>query len=550
MSELKSDNLKLNILNENQKKEIINLNEKINKLNSKIINLESENNYLKTHLSGYKSNVIPTSVFEKSLNDKDEQIEKISQKYLNLQHEFNKYKIETDKNYEKEIKSVKMAHDSISYQIENVLKIEKLNDIMYYKIIELENLIKQFQEEETERINKMKIKHDNKLSEFKKKMLDYIKQEHDQYGIDSNIQSELNYKLTLLHTQELIDDLQFSSKKIEELIKEKEELKRKMIDLKSDLKIIMGVNNALQQKNKLFAKKLHDCSSPINNNNNNNNNNKNNYSEPNKNNEKNNSLNSIKVLSSKNCSNKKLNVKANLINYTNINTTSNSNTYNNASIGSSFLYLNHIRNKSSSISNSSDKKYIITKELVNKEKEKENYRMKYETANSQLKYLSKKFGNIINLYNEILEKIYNENYDIKKIYINLEDFQQCNFEKLNNEQKYAVLISLINEIVPIVSKDKLNNDVLLNRLSKTKTKFFFRNYGNFFNNTHNKFIFQNNTYNSNNEINSTTNSFSDLTSRNNGKKLIKFDKLSELSYKRKLFFKDNIISINNFKMMK
>ena len=169
MSELKTNNLKLNILNENQKKEIIILNEKINKLNSKIINLESENNYLKTQLSGYKSNVIPTSVFEKSINDKDEQIEKISQKYLNLQHEFNKFKIETDKNYEKEIKSVKMAHDSISYQIENVLKIEKLNDIMYYKILDLENLIKKFKEEETERINKIKIKHDNKLSEFKKK---------------------------------------------------------------------------------------------------------------------------------------------------------------------------------------------------------------------------------------------------------------------------------------------------------------------------------------------------------------------------------------------
>lgn len=176
--------------------------------------------------------------------------------------------------------------------------------------------------------------------------------------------------------------------------------------------------------------------------------------------------------------------------------------------------------------------------------------MKYETANSQLKYLSNKFGNIINLYNEILEKIYNENFDIKKIYINLEDFQTCDFEKLNNEQKYAILISLINEIVPIVSKDKLNNDVLLDRLSKTNTKFFFRNYGNFFNNTHNKFLLQNNTYNSNNEINSTTNSFSDLTIGKKGKKLIKFDKLSELSYKRKLFFKDNIISINNFKMMK
>ncbi len=41
----------------------------------------------------------------------------------------------------------------------------------------------------------MKIKHENKLSEFKKN------------GIE-NIQSDLKYKLILFHTKELIDDLQ------------------------------------------------------------------------------------------------------------------------------------------------------------------------------------------------------------------------------------------------------------------------------------------------------------------------------------------------------
>ena len=49
-------------------------------------------NIINNIISGCKSNIIPSSVFEKSLNAKDKLIAKISQKYLNLQHEFNKYK--------------------------------------------------------------------------------------------------------------------------------------------------------------------------------------------------------------------------------------------------------------------------------------------------------------------------------------------------------------------------------------------------------------------------------------------------------------------------
>ena len=49
-------------------------------------------NIINNIISGCKSNIIRSSVFEKSLKAKDKQIAKISQKYLNLQYEFNKYK--------------------------------------------------------------------------------------------------------------------------------------------------------------------------------------------------------------------------------------------------------------------------------------------------------------------------------------------------------------------------------------------------------------------------------------------------------------------------
>ena len=48
-------------------------------------------NIINNIISGCKSNVIPSSVFEKSLKAKDKQNAKISSKIFN-QHEFNKYK--------------------------------------------------------------------------------------------------------------------------------------------------------------------------------------------------------------------------------------------------------------------------------------------------------------------------------------------------------------------------------------------------------------------------------------------------------------------------
>lgn len=93
-------------------------------------------------------------------------------------------------------------------------------------------------------------------------------------------------------------------------------------------------------------------------------------------------------------------------------------------------------NKSSCSSTSGGKKQIVlTRELLSKEKEKENYRMKYETAQSKLNFLYKKYTYIYKLFDSTLDKIYNEELkgDLKEIYINLDEFKSCEFDKLNAE---------------------------------------------------------------------------------------------------------------------
>jgi hypothetical protein len=109
----------------------------------------------------------------------------------------------------------------------------------------------------------MELNHQNKMAKFKKKMLDYLKDEHANFGANSNLQNELNNKLNILHVQELKNELEYQSRIIEDLLREREVLKRKVADLTNDVKIYINVTNCLGQKNKEFQDKLHEISKPI-----------------------------------------------------------------------------------------------------------------------------------------------------------------------------------------------------------------------------------------------------------------------------------------------
>jgi hypothetical protein len=109
-------------------------------------------------------------------------------------------------------------------------------------------------------------------------------------------------------------------------------------------------------------------------------------------------------------------------------------------------------------------------------KEKEKYRDLYEFYKEKFNLITKKYTNIFNMYNEVLEKIYNEEI-IKKnkenITININDFKNFQFENMSPEQKYAILVKIINNITPLVYKKDLENNFFELNISKVKEKYNF-----------------------------------------------------------------------------
>ena len=479
-------------------------------LSDLINNLKSENSMLKTQLNANRENLVSYSLYENSLKQKDKIISDLHKKYENLQHEFNEYKLNFEKKYEEEIIGVRMLNDSTSYKIENVLKIENLNNLLYSRVLELENLISNFGVEEKKKIDNIKLNYENKMEVFRKKMVNYIKKEYDNYNIDSNLNKELNNKLTAIHLQELIEEMDFCSKKIEELLKERENLKRKVKDLSNDIKIYETVLQNLERKNKKYQEQLHEISQNIN-------------------------FNKIKNVINTYNDKKSISSEKNLLS--------------NASI-MSFVNNSKSRNinRTINISNTTEN---IKKPLIkvlntnsgNNNFSNENYKIKYETVSSKLNLINIKYGNLIKLYDEILTKLYKENFN-NNIYLNINDFKEFNFNNLNEEEKYAIVVTLINNIFPLVNKENIENENILNKLGKFKIKYF--------NNNFNKKMVSNSNLPSLSNIDNNTTVNSEKLNKN--LYYINNNNFSSTIYnnkkRNKLDFKGNKIQINSFSFMK
>ena len=503
-----------------QGEELKQLHEELAHLKEQNLNLISENKSLKTNIYSLRAINASNAVSEKAMKEKDEFIEKLSNDIISQQKDFNDYKTLQEANFEKEVTQVNLQQENLKYKMENISKIENLNNIFYYKILDLEKLLKNFSEEEKKKLEAMELNHQNKMAKFKKKMLDYLKDEHANFGANSNKQNELNNKLNILHVQELKNELEYQSRIIEDLLREREVLKRKVADLTNDVKIYINVTNCLGQKNKEFQDKLHEISKPI----------------------KINKSLSQNHHNSFNISHNNTN-SSNLINKTNTQISlSNILKFKPSPI----VDIKNFHKKKNSISNNQPmNKYYVTKELLNKEKEKENYRLKYETAQSKLNFINKKFSNILKLYDAALENIYNNYIDKnnQNIYLNLDDFTECDFEKMNPEQKYAVLVQMINNIFPIVNKNSIESELLNEKIPKIKTKYYLGNNNSRSTNNFgysNLSVGDNSTYGSSTLDNFGKNSLKAL-------KKIKMEPLSELSYRRaKILLQDNQIRLKTF----
>ena len=402
------NNLEIQIRNE--KKKIIVMKKYIKELEEAYLNLESEYSILKTRYNSIVSKESDLKNLEISVNHKNKEIIQLKEIIQDLKIKHEQYVSKMDIQYERDVNQVKYFNESNLNKIELSTKIEKLNQLMYNKILQLENIIKTFEKKENERMIKKEIEFEKKLNETKKRMLDYINFGTNGKRINGRF-SNLREKLNYLNHKELMNELEFQSFQIEDLLKQREHLDKIILEYKNDVKIHGEIEKKLAKKNKRYT-------------------------------------DIIKVLSFKN----------DFLNDNNINNSRN--LKNERSID-----LNKTPRLNKIIYSNSNRSIYLTKPISSQkesmflQKEVESYKNKYYTLKDRLDSIYNQFSNIINLLDATLDKIYNDNNfsKIKEFYINIDDFKKCDFENLNPEQKYSIIVLIIRNLLPILNVNHINN---------------------------------------------------------------------------------------------
>jgi hypothetical protein len=91
-----------------------------------------------------------------------------------------------------------------------------------------------------------------------------------------------------------------------------------------------------------------------------------------------------------------------------------------------------------------------------KQNEYDRMRHNFTLIEDKLKNYEAKFLNIISLYESAIEKV-SEEVENNNFKIDLMSLKKCNFENLNNEEKYAVMILLMKQLIPLLGEKDLKN---------------------------------------------------------------------------------------------
>ena len=188
------------------------------------------------------------------IKEKDAKIQTLTEEKNNLLQSKNDELKELDSKYSKELYYLKNQVENNSQKLEYANQILDLNNKQYAKILELEEKVEVLQNRENEYIKRDAIKHENEYSKLRKKMMDHIKTAQRNM-IQSNIDnSELNNKLNILTTNQLLIELEQQAIQVSNLLKIKERLEKQIFSLKTDLNTHLKVENKLKEKNDKYIK--------------------------------------------------------------------------------------------------------------------------------------------------------------------------------------------------------------------------------------------------------------------------------------------------------
>ena len=462
----------------NQVKELSILNEhykaKINRLESIFNNLVYRIEELKRfHLESLsKEDLYQKEKLE--VAQKNQKIIELEKNILDLKLEYEKFKHKKELEYDNDVTAVKNFYETNLLKLNNSTVVEETNKRFFEHIQLLEEIIYNFKEEQKKKDAQKEVDFENKMNEMKKKMLDYIKEGQKSKQYLSKEQLRLNDKLSVIHKNTLLNELDFQSMQLEDLLKQREHLDNIILGMRSDIEVHQKVEKILTEKNKRYTNMIKVLSTKVESKEKSKENEKSGkknmekkegeykpskfkFLEPNNNfiripNNKNNSFNEknkkglFKLDSKIEIDSKTINVNS-------------SNDVNSRFKKIKKKINNNLSSPNLSVDNLENNNDIIQlrKELVKRIKEAEDYKSKYECYKTKLDTLNDKYGNIMKLFEDVLSKIYEDKNmeNIRNIYINFEDFKSCEFEKLSSEQKYSIVILIIKYLMPLINPNNL-----------------------------------------------------------------------------------------------
>ena len=449
-------------------------------LSKELIKLRTENAELRSRVSLINSYEANYKIAKETINEIRDQTNKIISKKDDEQR---KLKLQIEQmEHEKTIEELKNNRNMTLYnqKMSVVHHIEMENNVYRDEVKDLKEKNEKLRLATKEKLESLDIINQLKFSQFKRKMIDSLKEAKNNVSKLNLEYMDLNGKITVLQNHQLLSEIEFQKEQIDNLDKENSILKKKIFDLEKDLAIHKKVEIKLALKAK---------------NNRNNDNEINlkteNLSEKNCKNEDiilNNS-NGVTLLPINDSNNFKLINGKNIINKEKINDILNNNENKNNKIvsKSSTSYNKRFRYDSNNniISNSQSErngseinfKYIKYDNLIknkNNEIERLNiindnlnyYKQQYIGKNKKLFLFLKESLNIF--FIECQETLKNKN-----IHIDIENIKNFNFESLKNEEKYGILILLMKYLLPLIVINYSSNNIQEN-LFKTNVNIIKR----------------------------------------------------------------------------
>ena len=412
---------------------LISYQKEIVSLKQKIAELEKVNSNLKFKIQKLTKNhnyfLRIEDINKRLQEDQEEKISRIkdlNNKLLKVIEDSKEESRNLRKDLESEILYYKGLNENGISKINAADKIMKLNETQHKYIIKIERKIEEIQKENEIKMGQLQIEHETNFIKLKKEMISYIKKAEYDMSKKNNEKIDLNMKFGLLYKNQLLNELENQSLQLEELLKLNEKQKKMLFALQQEIETHKQVEQILTKKNEEYHQII-----------------------------KNKTFNK----------NKKINdIQLNIIN-------------NNSLSDRTEYKSNNLRTLSLKENTNN-----TSLEKTNQKLLKENFSIKnkYNTLKDKENMFQEKYKGIIKLFNDALEEILKDD-EIKKrknIYININELKNGNFEKFTKEEKYHILVLLINNLLPLIQINE--NETNLSSLKEKIDKIEFKVYNQHF----------------------------------------------------------------------